>query len=48
MIQMADGSWRFLMYVTDWGAPFDGNWFDFSTYEIVPPNAVLEPGAAYY
>jgi len=48
VIQEADGSWRWLMFVTDWGAPFDGNWFDFSTYQIVPTNAVLEPGAAYY
>ena len=48
VIQKADGSWRWLMYVTNWGAPFDGNWFDFSTYQIVPTNAVLEPGAAYY
>jgi len=36
------------MCVTNWGAPYDGRWFDFSTYEIVPTNAVLEPGAAYY
>jgi len=48
IIQCADGSWRFLMCVTNWGAPYDGRWFDFSTYEIVPTNAVLEPGAAYY
>ncbi len=48
VVQRSDGAWRFLMFVTNWGTPFDGKWFDFSTYTTVPDNAVLEPGAAYY
>lgn len=48
VIQNPDGSWRFLMFVTNWGVPFDGNWFDFSTYQVVPTNEVIEPGAAFY
>jgi hypothetical protein len=48
VLQRANGSWRRLMYVQGWGAPYDGNWFDLSTFQIVPANEVLEPGAAYY
>ena len=48
VIQQADGSWRFLMYVTNWGVPFDGQWFDLGSYEIVPTNEVINPGAAFY
>ena len=48
VIQNPDGSWRFLMYVTNWGVPFDGQWFDFGTYGILSTNEILEPGAAYY
>jgi hypothetical protein len=48
VIQKPNGSWRRLMYVQGWGAPYDGNWFDLSTYQIVTTNEVLEPGAAYY
>ena len=36
------------MYVQGWGAPYDGNWFDFSTYQIIPADEVLPPGSAYY
>ena len=48
VIQNANGSWRFLMFVTNWGAPYDGNWFDLTTYQIVNPSETLDPGAAYY
>jgi len=48
VFQNPDGSWRCLMFVTNWGAPYDGRWFDLRTYQLVPTNAVLEPGAAYY
>ena len=48
VFQNPDGSWRWLMFVTNWGAPYDGQWFDLRTYQLVPTNAVLEPGAAYY
>jgi hypothetical protein len=48
VIQKANGSWRKLMYIQGWGAPYDGNWFDLTTFQIVPENEVLEPGAAYY
>jgi hypothetical protein len=48
VIQKPNGSWRRLMYVQGWGAPYDGNWFDLSTYQVVTTNEVLEPGAAYY
>lgn len=46
VIPNADGSWRRLMLVTGWGAPYDGNWFDLQTFQIVTNK--LEPGAAYY
>lgn len=46
VLQNANGSWRFLMYVQNWGAPYDGNWFDLSTCQIA--TNVLEPGQAYY
>jgi hypothetical protein len=36
------------MYVQGWGAPYDGNWFDLGTYQVVPANEILPPGAAYY
>ena len=48
VIQKADGSMRRLMYVQGWGAPFDGNWFDLGTFQIVPDTEVLQPGDAYY
>jgi hypothetical protein len=48
VLQKPDGSWRKLMYIQGWGAPYDGNWFDLTTFQIVPENEVLEPGAAYY
>lgn len=48
VIQNPDGSWRRLMFVTNWGAPYDGNWFDLSTYQVVPTNAVFTPGDAFY
>jgi len=48
VIQRADGTWRFLMYVTNWGVPYDGRWFDLGSYDVAPSNAMLEPGAAYY
>lgn len=47
-LQKADGSWRILMFVANWGAPYDGHWFDLSTYQIVPTNEIIEPGAAFY
>lgn len=46
VMQNADGSWRRLMYVQGWGAPYDGNWFDLSSFQIT--TNVLEPGAACY
>jgi len=48
VIQKPNGAWRRLMYIQGWGAPYDGNWFDLGTYQIVPTTEVLEPGAAYY
>ncbi len=48
VIQNPDGSWRRLMYIEGWGAPYDGNWFDLKTFELVSTNEVFEPGAAYY
>lgn len=48
VIQNPDGSWRRLMYIQGWGAPYDGNWFDLGTFQVVTPDEVLEPGAAYY
>ncbi len=46
VLQNVDGSWRRLMYVQGWGTPYDGNWFDLTTFQIVTNK--LEPGAAYY
>lgn len=46
VIPNADGSWRRLMLVTGWGAPYDGNWFDLRTFQIA--TNTLPPGAAYY
>lgn len=48
ILQLTNGVWRRLMYVQGWGAPYDGNWFDLQSFQIVPTNEVLEPGAAYY
>lgn len=48
VLQNPNGSWRRLMYIQGWGAPYDGNWFDLSMYQIVTTNEVLQPGAAYY
>lgn len=48
VIQRPDGSWQFLMFVTNWGAPYDGNWFDLGAGEVVAPGVTLEPGQAYY
>ncbi|MBP7830411.1 MAG: hypothetical protein KA248_10880 [Kiritimatiellae bacterium] len=48
VLQKPDGSWRRLMYVEGWGAPYDGNWFDLTTFQIVSTNEVLQPGQAYY
>ena len=45
--QRADGSWRFLMFVTNWGAPYDGCWFDLGMGQVVNDEE-LAPGAAYY
>lgn len=42
----ANGSWRRLMRVEGWGAPYDGQWFDLSTFQIYTNNLI--PGAAYY
>ncbi len=44
----SDGSWRRLMFVINWGPAYDGHWFDFSTWQIVPTNEVIPPGAAFY
>lgn len=46
VLQNANGSWRRLIFVQGWGAPYDGNWFDLSSFQIVTNK--LEPGAAYY
>ena len=46
VLQNPNGSWRRFMYVQGWGAPYDGNWFDLSTFQIATNR--LEPGAAYY
>ena len=48
VIQNPNGTWRRLMYVQGWGAPYDGNWFDLNTFQIVSTNEVLLPGRAYY
>jgi len=48
VIQNPDGSWRWLMFVTNWGPAYDGNWFDFSTDQMVPANEAIEPGTAFY
>ncbi len=48
VMQNADGSWRRLMYVQGWGAPYDGNWFDLRTFQIVSTNEMFRPGEAYY
>ncbi|MDY0148603.1 MAG: DUF11 domain-containing protein, partial [Kiritimatiellia bacterium] len=48
VFQNPNGSWRRLIYIQGWGAPFDGNWFDLGTFQIVTPHEVLEPGQAYY
>jgi len=48
VIQKADGSWRFLMFVTNWGAPYDGHWFDLNASAVAPAMEKMEPGAAYY
>lgn len=46
VIQNVNGSWRRLMRVEGWGAPYDGNWFDLSTFQIYTNR--LQPGDAYY
>lgn len=46
IFQNPDGSWRRLMRVEGWGAPYDGNWFDLSTFLIYTNRLV--PGDAYY
>lgn len=46
VLQNPNGSWRRMMYVQGWGAPYDENWFDLSTFQITTNR--LEPGAAYY
>jgi hypothetical protein len=46
VLQNPDGSWRRLIYIQGWGAPYDGNWFDLQTFQVVTQK--LEPGAAYY
>jgi N-acetylneuraminic acid mutarotase len=48
VLQNPDGSWRRLMHVQGWGAPYDGNWFDLNSFEMLGPGEVLEPGRAYY
>ncbi len=48
VLQNSNGTWRRLMYVEGWGAPYDGNWFDLQSFQIVSTNEVLQPGAAYY
>ena len=48
ILPLPNGSWQYLMFVTNWGAPYDGNWFDLGTYEIVPASETLAPGSAYY
>ena len=45
-IQNSNGSWRRMMYISGWGAPYDGKWFDLSTFQIA--TNTLDPGAASY
>lgn len=42
----ADGSWTRLMRVQGWGAPYDGTWFNMTTFQI--HTSPLMPGEAYY
>jgi hypothetical protein len=46
VIQNTNGTWRRLMRVQGWGAPYDGKWFDLSTFQITTLS--LKPGQAYY
>ena len=46
--QNPDGSWRQWMFVTNWGVPYDGRWFDLGTFQFATTNDVIEPGAAFY
>lgn len=46
VVQNPDGSWRRMMHIRGWGAPYDGKWFDLSTFSIVTNQ--LQPGQAYY
>jgi hypothetical protein len=46
VLQNPNGSWRRLIYIQGWGAPYDGNWFDLQTFAVVTNK--LDPGAAYY
>ena len=48
VMQNADGTWRFLMFVTNWGVPYDGHWFDLVTYQTVKTNETFHPGSAFY
>jgi hypothetical protein len=48
VFQKSNGAWRRLFYIQGWGAPYDGNWFDLGTFQIVGTGEVLEPGQAYY
>ncbi len=41
-----DGSWRRYMYVNGWGAPYDGKWFDLTSFQIV--QITNQPGRAFY
>lgn len=44
--QKTNGAWQRMMYIQGWGAPYDGNWFDLSTFQIVTNR--IQPGEAYY
>jgi uncharacterized repeat protein (TIGR01451 family) len=48
IFQKADGSWRFLMKVSGWGPPYEGNWFDVGAGAVIPENETLPPGKAFY
>jgi hypothetical protein len=41
-----NGSWTRLMRVEGWGEPYDGRWFDLTTFGFATNK--IEPGKAYY
>lgn len=46
IMQKPDGSWRRLFNIQGWGDPYDGNWFDLSTFTIYTNK--VQPGEAFF